>query len=203
MNAASFAPSSSSSGRKAATRSQVCAAANAVFIERGFASPTMEEIAQRAGIRRSTLYTHFREKDAILAAIAEDYIHEVREVIAALPGPVPTREQVETWLAHFAQFVSEHRGPAELIVSTAHLSDAPAPALKFGAQVMAAFAVRLAAFRKAMEPGETFRQAWAEATLRELGSALNYRSHHGDVAVARERMRVAAMLFYRFVSQEP
>lgn len=188
--------------RKSATRSQVCAAATAVFIERGFVSPTMEEIAQRAGIRRSTLYTHFREKDAILAAIAEDYIHEVRDVIAALPGPVPTSAEVEAWIEMFARFVSEHRGPAELIVSTAHLNDAPEPAIWFGDQVMAAFAVRLTAFRKATAAGESFRQAWAEATLRELGLALNYRARHGDSPTARDRLRVAAMLFARFAREE-
>ena len=189
--------------RKAETRSQVCVAATAMFIEHGFSSPTMEEIAQRAGIRRSTLYTHFRDKDAILAAIAEDYIHEVRDVIAALPGPVPTNAEVETWLEAFARFVSEHRGPAELIVSTAHLNDAPEAAIRFGDEVMAAFAVRLTAFQKATAAGESFRQAWAEATLRELGLALNYRARHGDDRIARDRLRVAAMLFARFVREEP
>lgn len=191
-----------SDGRRAATRSQVCAAANAMFVERGFASPTMDEIARRASIQRSTLYTHFRDKEAILAAIATDYIDKVREVIAALPGPVPTAAEIAVWLERFARFVGDHRGPSELIVSTAHLNDAPASSIKFGAEVMAAFAVRLTAFGKAIEPGESFREAWAQAVLRELGLALNYRASHGDTANARDRLGVAAMLFGRFVREE-
>ena len=56
--------------KRAATHARICDAANTLFFDRGFSSVTMEEIAQAAGIRRSTLYLYFRDKDEILAAIA-------------------------------------------------------------------------------------------------------------------------------------
>ena len=80
--------------RRAATRARICEAANQLFFERGFPLVTMEQIAAAADIQRSTLYLHFREKDEILAAIAEDYTAKVRAVVAQLPGPVPSLEEI-------------------------------------------------------------------------------------------------------------
>jgi AcrR family transcriptional regulator len=104
-------------GKRAATRARICDAAAALFFERGFAVVTMEQIAAAADIQRSTLYLHFREKDEILAAIAEDYTAKLRPVIARLSGPVPTREELGQWVDEFATFVSDERAATELLVS--------------------------------------------------------------------------------------
>ena len=73
--------------RKAATRARICDVANELFFTQDFNSVTMEEIAKAAGIRRSTLYLHFRDKEAILDAIAKAFIAKLRRVIERLPGP--------------------------------------------------------------------------------------------------------------------
>lgn len=48
------------------TRSRVVGAAYALFVERGFNGPSMEEIAERAGVNRGTIYLHFKSKADIL-----------------------------------------------------------------------------------------------------------------------------------------
>ena len=72
--------------RKRATRAKICNAARHLFFEQGFEGTTVEQIAAEAGTRRSTLYTHFRDKDEILAALMDDFLAAVREMIARLPA---------------------------------------------------------------------------------------------------------------------
>ncbi len=61
----------------------------------------MEQIAQASGIQSSTLCLHFRDKDEVLHAIAEDYTGKLRKLVATLLGPVPSREALSTWVDHF------------------------------------------------------------------------------------------------------
>ena len=117
----------------------------------------MEEIAAGVGIRRSTLYLHFREKDEILSAIAEDYTAKLRQVIARLPAPEPSREEIAVWVGEMAEFVSGEPAATELLVSLSHLPKAPAAALAFGGnlqQLMAGASRRLPARARAgPDPG--------------------------------------------------
>lgn len=59
-------------GKKAATRRRILRAALRLFSERGFESPTVDDIAAAADIGKGTIYNYFRTKEDILVAyIAE------------------------------------------------------------------------------------------------------------------------------------
>jgi len=188
--------------RRAATRARVCEAANQLFFERGFPLVTMEQIAAAADIQRSTLYLHFREKDEILAAIAQDYTAKVRAVVAQLPGPVPTLEQIQAWVGTFAGLVAKEQASTELLVTLSHLPNAPAPALAFGHALKQMMAERLASFRAAMEPGQHFAFARAMFAMDNLGWALCYFARSGANAVSLARLSVAAENLNRVVRGE-
>lgn len=53
--------------------------AAAVIVERGYASTTMTEIAQRAGIAIGTIYQYFPDKAALALALRERYAGEMRQ----------------------------------------------------------------------------------------------------------------------------
>src|SRR5579863_10080580 len=93
--------------RREFTRSRLCAAAREVFFVKGYAAATLEDIAQAAGTRRSTLYNHFRDKNDLLALIAEAYFAKVRVEVARLRGPRPSRAEIDAWIREFARFVAE------------------------------------------------------------------------------------------------
>ena len=189
-------------GRKDFTRAHICAAAKEVFFVRGYVAPTMEQIAQAAGIQRSTLYTHFRDKEEILGAITGEYTLGVRGVVAQLPGPVPSPEEIRRWVGIFADFAREQRAPTELLVTAGSQSQIPQPVKQFAQEFLEMLAQHLPAFDLAIGSRASLPHAWAMATLRELGWALCFYAQHGDGAESQSRLAVATLMFSRFVHGE-
>ncbi len=189
-------------GKRATTRARICEAAADLFFDRGFAAVTMEEIAVAVGIRRSTLYLHFRDKDEILSAIAEDFTAKLRDVIARLPSPNPTRDEIATWVDEMAAFVAGEPAATELLVSLSHLPKAPAAALAFGGTLQRLMAERLVAYQRALEPEQTLAYAWSVAAMDGLGWALCHHARTGGNAVSQARLAVAAEQLNRFVRGE-
>lgn len=58
-------------------REEILAVASRLFSERGVAATTMSEIARRSGLRQSSVYYYFRDKEAIL----EEILGSVNRVI--------------------------------------------------------------------------------------------------------------------------
>lgn len=70
---------------------QLVGVADALFSERGVASSSMAEIAERAGVTKPVLYDHFGSKDGLLAAVVlragEELAAVTRQAVAAAAGP--------------------------------------------------------------------------------------------------------------------
>jgi TetR/AcrR family transcriptional regulator, cholesterol catabolism regulator len=60
-------------------RGEIFAAAVHLFIEKGFNETSMREIADAAGMGKSTLYDYFKSKDEILLSYFEDEIQSITE----------------------------------------------------------------------------------------------------------------------------
>lgn len=75
--------SRTSSPRRSATRLRLYEAAAALLAERGAAETTMEEVADRAGVAKGTLYYNFRGRaeffEALLRYSAEEFSGVLRE----------------------------------------------------------------------------------------------------------------------------
>lgn len=189
--------------RKAFTRQRICDAAVQLFYEQGYAATTVGQIADAAGTRSSTLYTHYADKEAILAEIADRYAQEVRDIVALLPGPNPSYKQLERWVYLLADYVDRVQAPTELMVYMGDWGDVPKPVKRFGRQLLLMFAEHLPVFEKATRPGprQALAQAWCTATLRELCCAVcAYARQQGEVTKAG--MTVATTLLYRLVSEK-
>ncbi len=70
---------------------EICAAALAVFAEKGFAAARLDEIARRAGVSKGTLYLYFTDKEELFRAVVRDTvspnIDSVRDAILAADLP--------------------------------------------------------------------------------------------------------------------
>ena len=70
---------------------EICAAALAVFAEKGFAAAKLDDIARRAGVSKGTLYLYFKDKEELFRAVVRDTvspnIDHVRDAIMAADLP--------------------------------------------------------------------------------------------------------------------
>lgn len=94
-------------------RQDILAAASTLFVERGYYSVGMEDIAAAANVSRATLYRHFSNKVKILAELTggaviearhlSDELYEVAEHDADFDG-------LHTWLARYVRFHRTYGG---------------------------------------------------------------------------------------------
>lgn len=98
------------------TRSRIKDAARNLFYEHHFESTTMDDIAKAAGLRRSTLYLHYKDKAEILGEVISDYTPKARTALAKLPGPKPSRDQLTRWMNSVAKVVEVERVPLSIIM---------------------------------------------------------------------------------------
>lgn len=182
--------------RKLATRRKICDAARDLFYTQGFDGTTIDQIATLAGTRRSTIYTHFRDKNEILSALTEDCLEPAREIIARIPSPAPSHEEIDCWIQEFAKLAAEEQVVAALLVGTAASShQVPDAVIEFGDVVLTALAERLPAFKQAQKSGLDLARALA--VLRQLGWALVHQAD--DSASGEFHLRVAGEWFNAFI----
>lgn len=198
---ATSSPTPLRDARRDFTRTRICQAARQVFFERGYVAATVDEIAAAAGTRRSTLYTHFHDKEEILAAIAQDWITAVSDLVRRLPGPAPSRAEIDIWLLEIAAFVAREQTPTVLLTELGNSIDSPAALQRVGAQLLEALADRLPAFRCALDPGTGQGMALARASvvLREIGFATLHHARDQGQGLGRDLLVVAGDLLERFV----
>lgn len=70
-----------------AKRAAILRSAKALFLEHGFEGVSMDQIAQRAGVSKLTVYSHFGDKDALFIGAVESWCDE--QVPTALFTPAP------------------------------------------------------------------------------------------------------------------
>ncbi len=125
-------PESELEPRIARTRSVVLAATIEVVAERGFAGATIEAIAQRAGVARSTIYRNWPTRvELLLEAVGT----EIGQVAAFVTGDL--RGDLVALLSHLAELLtSEQMGSvaAALILESRHDQDLEELRTRFVAQ---------------------------------------------------------------------
>ena len=79
--------------RKDARPQELLAAALDLFVERGYASTRLEDVAKRAGVSKGTLYLYFTNKEELFKAVVRDSIvpciYEAEMHIAGFDGDTP------------------------------------------------------------------------------------------------------------------
>lgn len=67
--------------KKEEKRLRILAAAEEAFAEKGFGGTSTRELIQRSGHSTTAFYTHFSQKEDVLAALVEEISLEIREAI--------------------------------------------------------------------------------------------------------------------------
>jgi AcrR family transcriptional regulator len=98
------------------TRSRIVNAARTLFYEKHYDTATMDEIAAAAGLTRSTLYLHYKDKAEILLELITEYGVKAKQMLATMPGPAPSLDQVRLWVGSIARFIAKERMPLSIIL---------------------------------------------------------------------------------------
>ena len=107
-------------------RRQLIEISRGVFAERGYEAASLEEIAERAGVSRPILYSHFGDKHGLFEAVVSEQIAMVQRVVAeSLVGPGEPRELVERSMRAFFAYVRENPEGHAVLTRDApvHISD--------------------------------------------------------------------------------
>lgn len=91
--------------RQLRTRAALRTAVLELTGERPYDGISIGDIAQKAGIGYATFFRHYRDKDALLAAVADDFIGETMLQLAPLALAVESRSAALT----LCRFVEERR----------------------------------------------------------------------------------------------
>ena len=86
--------------KRARTRAQLVAAACALFAKRSWASVTIDELVQEAGVAKGTFYVHFDDMHALTAAVGGRSSSGPSTTSSSLSAPPPpTRSCASPWAA--------------------------------------------------------------------------------------------------------
>lgn len=104
-------------------RGQVIAAAEALFLQNGYAGTSMDAIAGEAGVIKQTVYRYFPGKQELFGAVIEEVS---ARVFGTDLGPLPGEGEIRSTLTGFSRrFVRLHADPAavslyRVVVGEAH-----------------------------------------------------------------------------------
>jgi AcrR family transcriptional regulator len=99
--------------RVAKTRAALGAAVLALTAEKPFADITITEIAERAGVGYASFFRHYRDKDALLADVADSLVDDLTAIIM----PAVNKDDTGAASVAICQFVEEHRLIARALLS--------------------------------------------------------------------------------------
>src|ERR1700726_1807027 len=69
-------------------RADLLAAGEELFLAKGVAATSLDDITSRAGVSKGLFYLYFRSKDELLAAMQDQFSTELADRIRAAAGPV-------------------------------------------------------------------------------------------------------------------
>lgn len=120
------------------TSERILDVAEELFASTGYHATSLGDIADRVGIRTPSLYNHFKNKEALYAAVLERLMAHFRPIIAAAapqPGRAPHgRREALAWARRMVECYFAHPNFARLLQHAA-LAETPIA----GAQIQALF----------------------------------------------------------------
>jgi AcrR family transcriptional regulator len=67
--------------KRARTRAQLIAAANALFAHQAVESVTVDDVVREAGVAKGTFYVHFKDLRELTAAVADELVKAIDDLL--------------------------------------------------------------------------------------------------------------------------
>lgn len=166
------------------TRDKILDAAETLFARRGFSGVGMREVAEAAGLGKSSLFHHFKTKVELYAATVGRLLDliDTRLIRALAQGGTPL-ERFDRWLDTLIDILAEHPSSARLLLRSLFEDDdltGQSPEERAVEKVIERmFATASNLLREGMETG-LFRMANIPHTLQSLVGLTIYHFASGD-----------------------
>jgi len=108
---------------------EILSAAVELFAKQGFAATEVQQIADRAGVGKGTVYRHFVNKEKLFLAAADLGLRQLKDAINHIADPqaVPL-DRLRGGVVAFLKFFREHPEFVELMIQErAHFRDRESP----------------------------------------------------------------------------
>lgn len=183
------------------TRSRIKDAARNLFYEHHFDMTTMDEIAMAAGLRRSTVYLHYKDKTEILGDIVADYIPKAKAKLATLPSARPTLDELRHWIEENFKFVAQEQVPFAILVDLrANRADA-IDLNQLTLELMAAIGEVVPSFREAVaDDADPMLRARCLQLYLELTFACGLYLENPDDRYSKAMLEITARDFHAYLS---
>jgi TetR/AcrR family transcriptional regulator, mexJK operon transcriptional repressor len=152
-------------------RSAILDAAGALFLERGIASTTIEAVARRASVSKMTLYSHFRDKPALLSAVFERNLNMIDLPNLSWQSDLPPLELLSDFGERLVGFLTRPEIVRSLRVMAAGADDFPVLAAEFYAAGPGAVLARLAPYLRALDESGKIAVSDPELAAEQLAAA--------------------------------
>jgi AcrR family transcriptional regulator len=95
--------------RRTRTRASLLEAAQEVLARLGYQGTTVADITRAADVGVGTFYLYFRDKDAIVRAVLEEGLEELRATVGAMIAPMPLAHSLPTAIRAICCALHAHR----------------------------------------------------------------------------------------------
>jgi AcrR family transcriptional regulator len=181
-------------------RGRIIAAARELFHRGHYDTTTMDEIAAAAGIRRSTLYLHYRDKSEILLELVTEYGAKARAMLATLPGPPASLAAIRLWVDRVAEFIAHERVPLSIIVEVRRRRGFAGTMEQLTDELLMALATNNPSL-SAHVSADPMSRARALMLLQELTYACELHLEDTEDPCGQALLQIAAEDFFRFLNQ--
>jgi len=108
---------------------EILDAATVVFSENGFAAADVQEIANKTGVGKGTVYRYFPSKEELFLAAVDHGMRRLKSAVdAAIAGVEPPLERIAEGVRAYLAFFDEHPEIVELLIhERAHFRDRKKP----------------------------------------------------------------------------
>jgi AcrR family transcriptional regulator len=183
-------------------RARIVNAARELFHERHYDTTTMDEIAAAAGIRRSTLYLHYRDKSEILLELIMEYGAKAKAILATLPGAPASLTAIRGWVDEIAAFIASERVPLSIIVEVRRRRGFAGTMEHLTNELLSALATNNPSFRGvAGETPDPKVRARALMLLQELTYACEMHLEDATDPCGQALLKIIAEDFHSFLAQ--
>jgi len=95
-------------------RAAIRDAAARQFADKGYAAASIADVARACGVSKALMYHYYRDKEHLLADIAESYVGRLQDIIdrvraEALPPAAHLRRLIELFMAEYEHSAARHR----------------------------------------------------------------------------------------------